>query len=200
MSDDTKQPVVDETNPSAQPEGAVDSARNDGNDLDTLLAQYDQETKKPEPVSPPETQPQQPPARPQVDPNVSRLLSRFDREDLERLVKDVKGDLDFDDDLVEAWIDTQARKDPRLQRAWLEREGNPKAFGQIAKELGKSFAKRASKRPDPALTEDREAVVAAVRGASTHRAPESAPPSYGGLSNVEYRNEVRQRYGFDPGV
>lgn len=198
MTDDTKQPVVDDTKPAAEPAGAVDSARNDGSDLDTLLAQYETETKKTEPVSPPQTQQQEQPV--QVDPNVSRLLSRFDREDLQKLVHEVKGDLDFDDDLVEAWIDTQARKDPRLQRAWLEREGNPKAFGQIAKELSKSFAKRTAKRPDPALTEDREAVVAAVRGASTQRAPESSPPAYGNLSNVEYRNEVRSRYGFDPGV
>ena len=97
MSEDTKQPVVDDTKPAAEPAGAVDSARNDGSDLDTLLAQYEQQTTKTEPVSPPQTQ-QQP--APQVDPNVSRLLSRFDREDLANLVKEVKGDLDFDDDLV----------------------------------------------------------------------------------------------------
>ncbi len=198
MSDD-KQPVVDETKTSAQPEVAVDSARKDGTDLDTLLAQYEQQTTKTETVSPPETQ-QQPPARPQVDPNVSRLLSRFDREDLQRLVGIVKGDLDYDEELVEAFIDVQARKDPRLQRAWLEREGNPKAFDQIAKELGKALAKKASKRADPALTEDREAVVAAVRGASTQRAPDSPPPNFGKMSNVEYRNKVRDEYGFDPGV
>lgn len=199
MSEDTKQPVVDETQASAKPDATVDSARNDGNDLDTLLAQYDQETKKPDPVSPPETQQQQP-DRPALDPSVARLVSRFDREDLSRLVKEVKGDSDFDDDIVEGWIDAQARRDPRLQRAWLEREANPKAFEQISKQLGKEFAKRTGKRPDPALTEDREAVAAAVRGASTHRAPESTPPTFGAMSNVEYRNEVRQRYGFDPGV
>lgn len=199
MSEDTTQPVVDEAQASAKPDATVDSARNDGTDLDSLLAQFEQQAPpKTEPVSPPEQQQQ--PARSQVDPNVSRLLSRFDREDLEKLVKEVRGDLDFDDDLVEAWIDTQARKDNRLQRAWLERESNPKAFGQIAKELSKSFAKRTAKRPDPALTEDREAVVAAVRGASTNRAPESSPPAFGGLSNVDFRKEVRDRYGFDPGV
>jgi hypothetical protein len=197
MSEELKQPVVDETQASAAPDVTVDSARNDGADLDSLLAQFETEAKKPEPVSPPQTRQQQPA---QVDPNVSRLLSRFDREDLAKLVNVVKGDLDYDEDIVEAWIDTQARKDPRLQRAWLEREGNPKAFEQIARELSKSFAKRTAKRPDPALTEDREAVVAAVRGASTHRAPESQPPAFGSLSNGEFRNEVRSRYGFDPGV
>lgn len=198
MSEDTNtQTVVDDTKSPAQPGEAVDSARNDGQDLETLLAQYDTETKKPEPVSPqPQTQQQQPA---QVDPNVSRLLSRIDREDLGKLVGEVKGDLDFDDEFVEAWIDTQARKDPRLQRAWLERESNPKAFGQIARELGKSFAKKANRRPDPALSEDREAVAAAVRGASTNRAPDSPAPKYSQMSHNEYRNKIREQYGFDPG-
>lgn len=195
MSEDTKQPVVDETQVSAKPDATVDSARNDGADLDTLLAQYETETKKPEAVSPPVEQQQ-----PQPDPNLLRLVTRVERQDINNLVKEVKGDLDIDDDLVEAFVDAQARKDPRLARAWMERDSNPKVFGQIAKELGKSLQKRFAKRPDPGLTEDREAVVAAVRGASTQRAPESAPPNFGKMSNVEYRNKVREEYGFDPGV
>ncbi len=200
MSEDTKQPVVDETQASAKPDATVDSARNDGADLDTLLAQYEAETKKPDPVSPPETQ-QQPPIQQQVDPNVARLVSRFDREDLQKLVKEVRGDNpDFDDTIVEAFIDAMARRDNRLQRAWLEREANPKAFEQIARQLGKEFAKRTARKTDPQLTEDREAVAAAVRGASTQRAPESAPPAYGGMSNVDFRKDVRDRFGFDPGV
>lgn len=200
MSEDTTQTVVDDTQASAKPDATVDSARNDGTDLDTLLAQFETETKKPEPVSPaPQTQQQQQPVQ-QLDPNVSRMLNRIEREDINKLVNSVKGDADVEDDLVEAWIDAQARRDTRLQRAWLERDANPKAFEQIAKQLGKEFAKRTAKKPDPALTEDREAVAAAVRGASTQRAPESAPPAFGGMSNVDFRNEVRNRYGFDPGV
>ena len=199
MSEDTTQPVVDETKVSAQPDTTVDSARNDGADLDSLLAQFEQQAApRPEPVSPPVQQQQ--PERQQLDPNVARVLGRIEREDIGKLVSSVKGDSDIEDDLVEAWIDTQARKDVRLQRAWLERDANPKAFEQIAKQLGKEFAKRTAKRPDPALTEDREAVVAAVRGASTNRAPDSPAPAFGGLSNVDFRKEVRERYGFDPGV
>lgn len=199
MSEETTQTVVDETKVPAQPGTEVSGARNDGTDLDTLLAEFDQGTKKPEPVSPPPVTQTQQPAQ-QTDPNLLRLVSRIDRQDIASLVKDVKGDLDYDDDLVEAWIDTQARRDPRLQRAWLERDANPQAFGRIAKELGKSFAKRAAKRPDPALTEDREAVVAAVRGASTQRVPESPPVKLGNLSNADYRKQVREQFGFDPGV
>lgn len=194
MSDDTKQPVVEPKVP-AQQGTTVEGARNDGNDLDTLLAEFNQQTApKTEPVPPPT---QQQTAQP--DPLVQKLYTRFEREDIGRLVKDVKGDLDEDDDLVEAWVDAQARKDPRLQKAWLEREANPQAFQRISKELGKKFAQRVSKRPDPQVTEDRNAVAAAVRGASTNRAPETPAPNYSRMSNNEYRNKVREEYGFDPG-
>jgi hypothetical protein len=199
MSEDTTQAVVDETKVSATPDTTVDSARNDGTDLDTLLAQFDQQTTKAEPVAQ-TTQPvTQQTTQPQQDPIVARLVNRIERQDISNLVKQVKGDLDEDEDLVEAWIDARARKDPRLQRAWLEREANPQAFQEVAKGLGREFAKRTAKRPDPNLTEDQEAVAAAVRGSST-KAPEDKPPSFGGMSNAEYRQHVRATYGYDPGV
>jgi formylglycine-generating enzyme required for sulfatase activity len=69
---------------------------------------------------------------------------------------------------------------------------------QIERELSRAFHKTASAVVDPGLTEHREAVAAAVRGASTHRAPESAPPSFGSMSTADFRNEVKSRYGFDP--
>lgn len=200
MSEDkTRQTVVDETKTSAQPEAKVDGARNDGDDLDTLLAQFNQETTKPTPVSPPVEQQQTKPA-PAQDPNLARVLHRIERDDISSLVKEVKGDLDHDDEMVEAWIDTRARKDVRLQRAWLERDVNPQAFQRIAKELGREFAKRNSRKIDPQATEDREAVAAAVRGASSNRAPESAPPNYGKMTSIDYRKSVMEQFGFDPGV
>jgi len=202
MSEALKQPVVDETLGSAPPEPTVDGARNDGNDLDSLLSQFEQEAAPRTPPVSPQTpiEQQQPPDRSQIDPNVARLVKRFDSEDLQRLVKEVKGDSDFDDDIIEGWIDAQARRDSRLQRAWLEREANPKAFQQISKQLGKEFAKRTARKTDPQATEDREAVAAAVRGSSTNRAPESAPPDFSRMGSAEYRNAVREKYGFDPGV
>lgn len=204
MSEDTTtQTVVDDTKATAEPVAAVDGARNDGDDLDALLAQFNQQTApaKTEPVSPtPQTNQQQQPAPTQPDPMVLRMAQRIEREDLNKLVKEVKGDLDFDDDLVEGWIDAQARKDPRLQKAWLERDTNPQGFQKIAKGLAQEFAKRTSKRVDPQLTEDRAAVAAAVRGASTQRAPETPPPNYSQQNNAEYRRSIREQYGFDPGV
>jgi len=203
MSEALKQPVVDETQGSATPEPTVDGARNDGNDLDSLLSQFEQESApRTPPVSPQTpTQQQQPPDRPQIDPSVKMLVDRFEKEDLQKLVKTVQGDNpEFDDIVAEAFIDAMARRDTRLQRAWLERVANPKAFEQISKQLAKEFAKRTARKTDPQATEDREAVAAAVRGSSTNRTPESAPPDFSRMGSAEYRNAVREKYGFDPGV
>ena len=202
MSEDTTtQTVVDDTKPPAQQGGQVDGARTE--DLDTLLAQFEQQTK--EPPSPPAQQVTADQGNIAAElqalkSTVNQFAEETFRADLNALVKQVKGDLDYDDDLVEAYIDAQARRDNRLQRAFLERKAKPEVFQRIAKELGRKFSERVSKRPDPALTEDREAVAAAVRGASTHRAPESPPPNLGKQSNNEFRRHVIDTFGYDPGV
>ena len=98
---------------------------------------------------------------------------------------------------MEAWLDAQARSDPRLAAAWSQRHANPKQFQKVVTGLSQSFAKKYGKLPDKQATEDREAVTAAVRGAST-RAPEGKAPDYSGKSDAEFREDVRKNYGFNP--
>lgn len=180
-----------------------------GDDLDALLDQFKQEAAPAAPSNPP-------PQTEAVTPDLKALEAKIQsfegvakhlsdqkfKSDMQTTVKAVRGDIGSDvveDDLVEAWLDTQARKDPRLQKAWLERDNNPQRFAKITVELGKQFAKKFSKMPDRSATEDREAVTAAVRGAST-KAPAEAPPNYASSSNADFRKDVRAKYGFDPGV
>jgi hypothetical protein len=68
------------------------------------------------------------------------------------------------------------------------------AQGQLRRDLY-AMAKR---MPDPSLTEDRDAVAAAVRGASVNRVPEERAAFYGRMSNTDFRKDVVARYGFDP--
>lgn len=208
MSEETTQAVVDETNTPPVAGSAVDNARNDGPDLESLLAEFSQETKPADPPSPQTVTDTTPPdvkalaAQVQSLQGVVNEVQQFKfQRDFGELVKDVRGDLDpdvFDDELIGAWVDAAARKDPRLQRAWLEREARPKQFRAIAGELGRSFKKKFDKLPDRNVTEDREAVTAAIRGAST-KAPEDTPPNFSRMSNAEARKEIREKYGFDPG-
>lgn len=121
-------------------------------------------------------------------------------EDMNVVLKDVRGDLNadfFDDDFVRAWIDGQAAKNPQLAQAWVQRDKDPKGFKRVVEALKGGFSKKYGKLPDPALTEDREAVSAAVRGAST-KTPEAKAPNIGSMTDAEYRAYVQKTHGYTP--
>lgn len=204
---ETTQAVVDATDTQAVPASEATNART-GDDLDALLDQFKQDTAPVAAPSPPQTETAPPDlkaleAKIQSFEGVAKQISdhKF-KTDMASTIKDIRGDIGPDvieDEMVEAWLDSQARKDPRLQKAWFERDNNPQQFKKITAELGKSFAKKVAKMPDRTATEDREAVTAAVRGAST-KAPAEAPPNYTRASNSDFRKDVQTKYGFDPGV
>jgi hypothetical protein len=62
--------------------------------------------------------------------------------------------------------------------------------------------KRANKTPPPVdieATEIHEAISHSMRTARGRAAPDP-PPRFGAMSSQEFRNKVRDDYGFDPGV
>lgn len=190
------QAAVDETKVPASQGTEATSARTDGDDLDTLLKQYDETQTRaaPEPAKPATAAPA---ANDQTVANETVLSeAKFIRQerfqqDMNATIKDVRGDLPsdlYDDDFVTAWIDAQAKKDERLQTAWLNRHADPKKFGQVRAALGKEFAKRYGRLPDKQATEDREAVTAAVRGAST-QAPSGKAPDYSKMTDSQFEAE-----------
>jgi hypothetical protein len=201
MSEDqTTQTAVDTTKTPAVPGAEVAGARNDGDDLDKLLADFDDSKK-----APPE------PAKPEptgADHDLKAVLDEVRglrterqqetfRKDMDTTVKDVRGNLDpefFDDVFVESWMDAQARQDPRLAQAWANRHANPKQFQKVVDTLGRSFVKKYGNLPDKAATEDRDAVAHAVRGASTKAPPEKAP-DFSKMSPGEFQAEKDRMFG-----
>lgn len=200
------QPVVTPTDAPPQAGAEGTDARTDGSDLDSLLKVYDDQTAAPAAAATPPATPPQPAAAPtsadvveirQFRDQIAR--EKFSR-DMQNTVKDVRGDLPadiFDDKFVQAWIDARAADDPRLAKAWVERDANPSQFKRVVSALGKELSTKYGKLPDRNVTEDREAVTAAMRGAS-NRAPETPPASYAGKSDAEFREDVRKKYGFNP--
>lgn len=202
---ETTQPVVQTTEaPAVQGAEVTVDARNDGDDLDTLLKEFDQH--EPKPAASSTTKPE-----PGQEPDLKSLASKVEsidgfmreqnaqtfKRDMKQTVADVRGDLDpniFDEPLVQAWIDVQAQNDPRLAQAWVNRHAEPKKFEAVKAALGKNFAKKFSKMPDKQVTEDREIVAAAVRGAST-RAPEAKAPNYAALSDNDFQAEKDKAFG-----
>lgn len=193
------QTVVDETNIQSQTGTEVNDARNDGDDLDAVLKEFDTAvpaaTSKPEPKQ--GAEPDLKVLAEQVKGFVSEANAIRFRTDMDKTIADIRGDLDpdiADNDLVESWLDVQARKDPRLAKAWADRNANPKQFDRVKAELGKALKAKFSKLPDRQATEDREAVTAAVRGAS-NRAPETKAPDFSKLSDNDFQKEKDKLFG-----
>jgi hypothetical protein len=182
-------------------------------DLDALLAEFDQSTKTMTAGNTAAPLADDFAERQQRANNGERSLSPAEQaayaegmqraeRDLKSVVTDVRADMPlhlYSDDFVQTWIDNQARQNLQLQRVWMNRDSSPGAFRAAVNQLSKKFYKTFRDMPDREATEDRNAVTAAMRGASS-RAPEDRPPSYGTLSNAEYAKDVRERFGFDPGV
>lgn len=189
----TTQSVVDEPKVAALPDTEATSARQD-DDLDTLLAQFDESKPAPSASAKPEqvdaandTQV----ANQTVLDEAKFIRSERFKKDMDTTIKEVRGDLPedfFDGQFIQAWIDSQAMKDPRLGNAWSDRHKDPQKFKQVVGALGKEFAKKYGKLPDKNATEDREAVTAAVRGAST-RAPEGKAPDFSRMTDGEFAKE-----------
>lgn len=198
MTEDT-QAVVDEAKTSAKPDVKADNAQDKGgDDLDTLLDQFKQE--QPEPEAKPKTEPEQ-----KLDTGAVKRLEtlektlaeeRFQRS-IQPVLKRVRGDIPAEvlgDDEILDLLDGRAKRDPRLQQAWLNRDKNPAAWSKIEQNLGRELSKKFSKLPDQGATDDREAVAAAVRGAST-KAPEGKPPDFSKMSDNQFQAEKEKMFG-----
>lgn len=200
MSEDNQQAVVDETNGAATPAPEGTNAR-EGDELDNLLKEFDERPSASTPAQP--EKPAETTNTNDVNTANETVLNeaKFIREqrfkaDMDATIEKVRGDLPkelFDGPLVQAWINAQAEKDPRLAQAWANRHTDPKKFDQVVTALGKQFA-RYGRLPDKAATGDREAVSAAVRGASTS-APAAKVPNYASMTPGEFQAEKDRMFG-----
>lgn len=144
-----------------------------------------------------------------IDPEEFRQLQRQIAEDkfradMSNVVQGVRGELPadkFDDVFMEGWLEAMSRKDPRIITAWDNRAQAPEKFQRLVKGLNQQFKKQYGSLLgiDEKATEDRELVAHAVRGGSKP-APEERLPELGSLPDGEYRQYVKKKFGFDPGV
>lgn len=189
-----KQAVVGEAEDSAQQESQATDAQEERSELDKILDEF------------PADEPEQ--AEPKDDPDLAKKVSELEKEvvhlrtqpELTSLASQIRGDLDaevFDDDFVISWLDSRAKKDPRVRSAWMNRGSNPSAFGKVVKEMGKQFQSITSKLPNQEVTEDRDAMEAAVRSASTKTA-EIEQPNFQAMSDAEIQQWKRQQTGNNP--
>jgi hypothetical protein len=93
-----------------------------------------------------------------------RLASDAYDKEMSTVVETLKGDLDVDDFIVEAWINKQAAQDARLAELYEARDENPAQWQKAIKTLQPEFEKYAKDRVvKPASDNDDKGLGAAVR-------------------------------------
>ena len=158
MSD--KQAVVEQPKVEATPSPEVSSAPDD---LDTLLKEFETGTKPK--VESPKTDDD--PLRQWAMQKMSEEQRTLETKDEKEAISFVKGTANDPDWAVWGFMNDMARNDPRIANAWSKRHENPSAWKSAQKILQKAYQTEVSNRVDPQATQDRETVVAAVRGASS---------------------------------
>ena len=115
------------------------------------------------------------------------------RADFSRVLDYAKNELEganIPDDYVEDKLIAEYRKNPEFANAWEQRRESAEAearFNRVVTQVVKAMEKKARAVPryDRDATEDREAVTAAVRGASA-KAPPEKPPDFSRMSPAEF--------------
>lgn len=110
-------------------------------------------------------------------------------------VSTIKKDMETDipDDVLRWMLSGRAGEDARLRAAWMGRDRNPDAFQKVLKGIARDFSASLAQKADEKLSEDREAVAAAVRGASTRASTSVEVPDFTGKSDQEFEAWVRSQ-------
>lgn len=175
----------DEAKPSSETQGAQD-------DYEALLAEYTKDTSvetKPEPAS--------------KDDDTAELLqwarqqrqieakNQFNQE-LNTAVKAVKelSEVDLSDRVVKGYLNAIADEDERVKKAWENRSENPEGWKAALKKVAAEI-KKETQKVDAGVTEDREAMTAAVRGVRTET-KEDAAPDVQKMSSRDFNKHLRE--------
>lgn len=188
----TEQTVVDEVKAEAKPSPETDNAQDDN--LDDLLKEFESVQE------PPKKEAKGEQASGDISEDVKWIRdlreqeeSKRVREALEQTVTALKDGVDCPVDLPNTWwegrLEVEARKDPRIAQAWLSRDAKPDAWRKVQAHLKKQLESELSVRRD--LTDDRDAVTAAVRSASKAPVRESVAHDFDSMSDAEFRRLER---------
>lgn len=201
-----QQAVVEKPDAGAQPPATGADARDQGDDLDSLLSQYDETVQpKTEPKSTPEqargTAEQPDALKSRLDALEKRIADEEFQKQISPVIKNVRGDIPenvMTDEEIQDWMEGRAKRDQRLTQAWIERAKNPQGWAKVQDGLRKELSKKFAGQPDPNATEDREAVTEAIVRGASNRAPEQKAPDFSKANNREFSDEVEAKYGFRP--
>lgn len=176
--------VAEDANAPVNADAAVEK-RTDETDLDSLLAEFDQNTQKPV-ISQPE-----PKQELKIDPEDIAAVKEFRqhrlREDVDNVCKEVFDGLNVPVRGQRGWLVQLAFEDNRIERAFQNKDKDPSAWKKVVKYLKQEAQKEYTpSKVDEEATADHAAVAQAVRGASTKVAADPAP-DFSKMSEGEFQ-------------
>ena len=160
--------------------------------LDDLLNEYDSEAEQqaaPEDFGKAEKQeaPRLPPDYDHVRQFAQQYAADQTRKAINETVEGLKAAAenlkDIDNEVIEGMLQARAARDPRIAQAWALRYQRPGEWKKINKTLAKEFDQK-FRRPDKQITEDRDALRAAVRSGPVESKPEI--PDLNKMSDAEF--------------
>lgn len=164
-----KQTVVEESDVSATPGTEVDDAQ----DLDSLLNEYDEA--EPQSSESKEAKDSSPEEGEDIKSVVSYVKSVQERElrqqteaDVKKAVETIKDgfDIPLPDRVVRGVLLDMADQNPKFLRAWSDRHENPAGFNKVLKAIQAQLKQEFGSLPDKTLSDERNALASAVRGAT----------------------------------
>lgn len=108
------------------------------------------------------------------------------RADVSKAVETMKQAVpDLDEPVLEAFLDGQARKDPRFQTLWNNRAKNPEAWEKAVKAVSRDLAGKVSVKVDPKLQAAQQARKIA-QGAMATTAASSPDDKWDGMKQEDF--------------
>lgn len=176
------QTVVEEPNgqvmpPPAEVSGVQTEESQDNIDLEALLSEWDngEKQKAVEPVK------EEVKTEPKSDDDVKAILEyvksqkqrddevaeRQIKEDYEKTVKSLKGDLPVSEKVVDGYLRLRAAEDPRILSAYQQRHKNPEVWSRVEKAIQSEIRNELKALPDKASTDTRRQIADAIQSAQS---------------------------------
>lgn len=131
-----------------------------------------------------------------LDPRrLTAIEERIVRDDVNRTIESMRTAQPalkaLDAGVLEAYLNSQAQRDPRIRAAWLRRDSDPGTFGKVVSGLARRMAAGLPVPADADAGADRAAAVTAARGA-TQQAADDEDRRVLAMSDAEFEQDWKK--------
>ena len=124
---------------------------------------------------------------------IAALEDRIVRDDVSRTIDSMRTSQPalkaLDAGVLEAYLDAQARRDPRIRGAWMRRDSDPETFKKVVGGLARRMASGLPVPSDGKADGERAAAVTASRGATQHSAIDEDDKRVLAMSDAEFEQD-----------